>query len=177
MLGFVFDRFLIDFWWILEGFWEPNWTKNRQKINVKFESFFDWFLDWFFVDLGAILAPTWLPKSLQNRWTCNLKTNTPKLWKLSSRWSESSIFKVSEALKLNKNQLKSDQQINQKVSPILIYFFYDFWSILGVKLEPSWHQNQKKWGTKTMSKNHQKLELQGCAGICKGAAVVRGPGP
>ena len=39
----------------------------------------------------------------------------------------------------------------------------DFGPKLGVKLGPSWHQNRRKWGTKTMSKNHQK----------SGDAVVR----
>ena len=39
---------------------------------------------------------------------------------------------------------------------LLDWFLEDFGPKLGVKLEPSWRQNQKKWGTKTMSKNHQK---------------------
>ena len=39
----------------------------------------------------------------------------------------------------------------------------DFEPKLGVKLGPSWHQNRRKWGTKTISKNHQK----------SGDAVVR----
>ena len=46
---------------------------------------------------------------------------------------------------------------------LLDRFLEDFGVKLGVKLEPSWHQNRRKWGTKTMSKNHQK----------SGAAVVR----
>ena len=32
-------------------------------------------------------------------------------------------------------------------------FLVDFGTILGGKLAPSWHQNPKKEGTKTMSKN------------------------
>ena len=35
----------------------------------------------------------------------------------------------------------------------LDYFLVDFGTILGGKLAPSWHQNQKKEGTKTKSKN------------------------
>ena len=46
---------------------------------------------------------------------------------------------------------------------LLERFLEDFGVKLGVKLEASWHQNRRKWGTKTMSKNHQK----------SGAAVVR----
>ena len=33
----------------------------------------------------------------------------------------------------------------------------DFGPKLGVKWEPSWLQNQKKWGTKTMSKKTSKI--------------------
>ena len=25
------DRFLVDFWWIWEPFWEPGWSQNRYK--------------------------------------------------------------------------------------------------------------------------------------------------
>ena len=39
---------------------------------------------------------------------------------------------------------------------LLDRFLVDFGSKLGVKLGLSWHQNRKKWGTKTMSTNHQK---------------------
>ena len=31
----IFDRFLIDFGWILEGFWEPKWLQNPLKIDQK----------------------------------------------------------------------------------------------------------------------------------------------
>ena len=46
---------------------------------------------------------------------------------------------------------------------LLERFWVDFGAKLGVELEPSWHQNLRKWGTKTMSKNYQK----------SGAAMVR----
>ena len=39
---------------------------------------------------------------------------------------------------------------------LLDRFLMDFDPKLGVKLGPSWHQDPRKWGTKTMSKNHQK---------------------
>ena len=60
-------------------------------------------------------------------------------------------------------------------------FLMDFGAKLGVKLGPSWHQNRRKWGTKTMSKKHQK---SGAASGRRWSAVVRGgpqvvlgPGP
>ena len=50
----------------------------------------------------------------------------------------------------------------------------DFGPKLGVKLEPSWHRNRRKWGTKTMSKNHQKSRA---ARVRSGTQMVRsGPG-
>ena len=39
---------------------------------------------------------------------------------------------------------------------LLERFWSDFGPKLGGKLGPSWHQNRRKWGTKTMSKNHWK---------------------
>ena len=57
---------------------------------------------------------------------------------------------------------------------LLERFLVDLGAKLGVKLEPSWHQNRRKWGTKTMSKNHQK---SGDAVVRGWYAVVGGPGP
>ena len=37
-------------------------------------------------------------------------------------------------------------------------FLVDFGPKLGVKLGPSWHQDRRKFGTKTMSKKHENLE-------------------
>ena len=34
------DRFLMRFWWILEGKMEPSWLQNRFKIDVDFENRF-----------------------------------------------------------------------------------------------------------------------------------------
>ena len=39
------------------------------------------------------------------------------------------------------------------VGRLLDRFLIDFGTVLGGKLAPSWHQNPKKEGTKTMSKN------------------------
>ena len=47
-------------------------------------------------------------------------------------------------------------QVGLAFGPLLGRFLVDFGSKLGGKLEPSWHQNPKNWGTKTMSKNHPK---------------------
>ena len=54
-------------------------------------------------------------------------------------------------------------QVGMAFGWLLDRFSMDFGAKLGVKLGPSWHQNRRKWGAKTMSKNHQK----------SGDAVVR----
>ena len=55
-------------------------------------------------------------------------------------------------------------QVGMDFGSLLDRFLIDFGATLGAKLGPSWHQNLRKWCTKTMSKNHQK----------SGAARVRG---
>ena len=47
-------------------------------------------------------------------------------------------------------------QVGMDFGWLLDRFLMDFEPKLGVKLGPSWHQDRRKWGTKTMSKNHQK---------------------
>ena len=44
-------------------------------------------------------------------------------------------------------------EVGMDVGRLLDRFLMDFGTILGGKLAPSWHQNQKKEDTKTMSKN------------------------
>ena len=43
--------------------------------------------------------------------------------------------------------------VGMDVGRLLDRLFNDFGTVLGGKLAPSWHQNPKKEGTKTMSKN------------------------
>ena len=43
--------------------------------------------------------------------------------------------------------------VGMDVGRLLDRFFIDFGAVLGGKLAPSWHQNPKKEGTKTRSKN------------------------
>ena len=52
-------------------------------------------------------------------------------------------------------------QVGMDFGWLLDRFLMDFEPKLWVKLEPSWHQNRRKWGTKTMSKNHQKSGAAG----------------
>ena len=47
--------------------------------------------------------------------------------------------------------------VGMDVGRLLDRFLVDFEIILGGKLAPSWHQNPKKDGTKTISKNDEKL--------------------
>ena len=94
--------------------------------------------------------------------------------------------KVILGSKINKKSIKKSvkkaiddkMEVGMDFGWLLDRFLMDFGPKLGVKLGPSWHQNRRKWGTKTMSKNHQKsgdaVVPQWCRG---GAAVVGGPGP
>ena len=43
--------------------------------------------------------------------------------------------------------------VGMDIGRLLGRFLVDYGTILGGKLAPSWHQNLKKEGTKTMSKN------------------------
>ena len=43
--------------------------------------------------------------------------------------------------------------VGMDVGRLLDRFLVDFGTVLGGKLAPSWHQNPKKEGTKTISKN------------------------
>ena len=47
-------------------------------------------------------------------------------------------------------------QVGLEFGSLLGRFSVDFGSKLGGKLMPSWYQNRKNEGPKTMSKNHQK---------------------
>ena len=64
--------------------------------------------------------------------------------------------------------------VGMDVGRLLDRFFIDFGSVLGGKLAPSWHQNPKKEGTKTMSKNEW---LKTHATVRGGRRVRGGLGP
>ena len=64
------------------------------------------------------------------------------------------------------NEIENKMQVEMDFGWLLDRFLVDFEPKLGAKLGSSWHQNLRKWGTKTMSKNHLK----------SGAAGVRVPG-
>ena len=73
--------------------------------------------------------------------------------------------------------IENKMQVGMDFGWLLDRFLMDFEPKLGVKLGPSWHQNRRKWGTKTMSKNHQK---SGDAVVSSGqrwSARKSGPGP
>ena len=50
--------------------------------------------------------------------------------------------------------IENKMQVGMGFGWLLDRFLLDFGSKLGGKLGPSWHQNRRKWDTKTMSKNH-----------------------
>ena len=75
-----------------------------------------------------------------------------------------SFLKASRLPNASKNHQKINQtsmkkciddkmDVGMDVGRLLDRFLIDFGTILGGKLAPSWHQNPKKEGTKTMSKN------------------------
>ena len=63
------------------------------------------------------------------------------------------------------------------VGRLLDRFFIDFGTVLGGKLAPSWHQNPKKEGTKTMSKNEWLKTHAGVREGRRGAAKELGSEP
>ncbi len=52
--------------------------------------------------------------------------------------------------------IENKMQVEMDFGWLLGRFFVDFEPKLGAKLGPSWHQNLRKWGTKTRSKNQSK---------------------
>ena len=84
-----------------------------------------------------------------------------------------------------KNLIDDKMEVGMDFGWLLDRFLMDFGAKLGVKLGPSWHQDRRKWGTKMMSKNHQKSGAASGRGWSAGGtqvvrrwyAVVGGPGP
>ena len=58
--------------------------------------------------------------------------------------------------KLIKKVIDDKIDVGMDFRGLLARFWEDFGTKLGGKLGPSWHQNPKKRGTKTISKKHQK---------------------
>ena len=52
-----------------------------------------------------------------------------------------------------KKVIDDKMDVGMDVGRLLDRFLIDFGTILGGKLAPSWHQNPKKEGAKTMSQN------------------------
>ena len=69
-------------------------------------------------------------------------------------------FGVENRRKINQKSIQkaieNKMQVGMDFGWLLDRFLMDFEPKLGVKLGPSWHQNRRKWSTKTMSKNQQK---------------------
>ena len=74
--------------------------------------------------------------------------------------------------------IESKMQVGMDFGWLLDRFLVDLGPNLWVKLGPSWHQDRRKWGTKTMSKNHQKSGAAVVGGWSTGGPqVVQDPGP
>ena len=74
--------------------------------------------------------------------------------------------------------IENKMQVGMDFGWLLDRFLIDLGAKLGAKVGPSWHQNRKKWGTKTMLKNHEKSSHAGIRGwYAGGTRVVLGPGP
>jgi hypothetical protein len=82
---------------------------------------------------------------LKTHWLFNKKLGSghQKINKISFKIYQKSIKKV----------IDDKMDVGMDVGRLLDRFFIDFGTVLGGKLAPSWHQNPKKEGTKTMSKN------------------------
>ena len=69
-------------------------------------------------------------------------------------------FGVENRSKIHKKSIQkaieNKMRFGMDFGGLLERFWSDFGSKLGAELWLSWHQNRKKWGTKTMSKNHRK---------------------
>ena len=87
-------------------------------------------------------------------------------------------FLLENRSKINQKSIRkaieNKMEVGMDFGWLLDRFLMDFGPKLGVKLGSSWHQNRRKWGTKTMSKNHQK---SGAAVVRRWSASESGPGP
>ena len=59
LLGWLFDRFLIDFWWIWRSKINQKSMKNRFRRRSKTRCKLGWGLDGSWIDFCWILAPSW----------------------------------------------------------------------------------------------------------------------
>ena len=73
--------------------------------------------------------------------------------------------------------IENKMQVGMDFGWLFDRFLIDFGPKLEVKLGPSWHQNRKKWGTKTMSKIIKNLKTGGPQVVRKWSASKSGPGP
>ena len=65
------------------------------------------------------------------------------------------LSKINE--KSIQKAIENKMQVGMVFGWLLDGFLVDLGCKLGGKLGPSWHQNRRKWCTKTMSKNHIKF--------------------
>ena len=76
-----------------------------------------------------------------------------------------------------KKVIDDRMDVGMDVGTLLNWFLIDFGTVLRGKLAPSWHQNQKKNNTKTMSKIEWLKIHAGVRGGRPGAARELGSGP
>ena len=67
---------------------------------------------------------------------------------------------TQEASKIDQKGIENMMQVSLKFGALLRRCWVDFGAKLGGKLDPSWHQNLRKRGPKTMSKKTSKNDAQ-----------------
>ena len=140
--------------------------QEPSKIYPKSHLLSDPFFDRFLIDFWSIFDPQIDQKSIKNRSTNHPDNSTTEISKtLKIHWFFLMFFATSAMLCYVRKSINmvptSIRKCLSNQHPNLDRFWSDFGPKLGGKMGPSWHQNLKNGGPKTMSKN----ELQNlCAG-------------
>ena len=124
-----FDKFLIDFLWILDGFWKPTWLPKSIKI-WKIRKVANFEKKGFRVDcLSSIRFGR--SKIHKNRSKIEKKTNQYWSFIFNASWKPTWCRKPSQ------NPSKIDGKWISKTMKIFNAFWVAFWWLL----EPTWPQN------------------------------------
>ena len=168
LLGWFSDWFVIDVWSILgskisqKSIKKTSQQHNNQKTKMLIKKN---------VVFYSIIVPSamlcWVRKSITNDFLRLLFFGCCVVGMICWLFFDWFLddFRVENRSQINQKSIRkaieNKMEVGMDFGWLLDRFLVDLGAKLGVKLGPSWHQNRRKWGTKTMSTNHQKSGAAG----------------
>ena len=177
--------FLMIFWLrlgkVIFSILVPTWLQLGSQLGLKIDQksssepskphpnlhlVFDCFLDRFLIDFWSIFDPQINKKSIKNRSKSQPNRPTTKIAKsmknVETVYSFCYFGLVMLWWKINKNGAEIPSKTTVKSTPQLASILNPTWlhfgTVLGAKLEPSWHQIASKVDPKNETKNDQLLD-------------------